>query len=338
VFHDFALQHFFLERAREFGNPNAYLAELEASHGVELRVEAEEYLSRGSAPPFYENPAAFPMNRRLANSAEGIIVHSEWSRSRLARIAPGVPVVQIEPGIPEAAGELELQPTHSKQSETITIASFGFITGSKGLENAIRALAALKDDFSFHYYLVGEPDGYFDVLELAETYGVQDRVFITGYVDLSTFKQLIAQTDIAINLRDKTVGETSASLCRLMAAAVPTVVSDIGWFSELPNDCVIKVETGANVDLMLCAYLRELMINSQLRHSIGRNARRFVEAHHRIEQAAQKYLEFIRYVIDNRARASFLEGVTEELAILSDRDPDELLLRSVTRELDELIS
>jgi glycosyltransferase involved in cell wall biosynthesis len=336
VFHDFAFQHFFLERARELGNPNAYLDELEISHGRDRRLEAEEYLVRGSAPPWYENPAAFPMNRRLAQSAEAIIVHSEWSRSRLAEITPGVPIAQIDPGIPEADGDLDLQPAEIKKSSTITIASFGFITGSKGLENALRALAALKDDCDFHYYLVGEPDGYFDVEELAKLYGLGDRVSITGYVDLIKFKQLIAQTDIAINLRDKTVGETSASLCRLMAAAVPTVVSDIGWFSELPDDCVIKVETGTNADLMLCAYLRELILNNELRRCIGRNARRFVEANHRIEQAAQKYVEFIQEVIDHRAQAAFLSGVTSELATLSDSEPDELLLRSVASEIDEL--
>jgi glycosyltransferase involved in cell wall biosynthesis len=336
VFHDFALQHFFLERARELANPNAYLDELEVSHGRELRVEAEEYLARGSGPPSYENPAAFPMNHRLAQSAEGIIVHSEWTRSRLARITPGVPIAQIAPGIPEADDESEIQPLEHKQSDTITISSFGFITGSKGLENALRALAALKDDHNFHYYLVGEPDGYFDIEELAKIYGVRDRISITGYVDLTKFKQLIAQTDIAINLRDKTVGETSASLCRLMAAGVPTIVSDLGWFSELPDDCVVKVETGVNADLMLCAYLRELILNSELRRCIGRNARRFVQANHRIEQAAKKYLEFIQQVIDQRARATFLSGVSLELATLSGREPDELLLRAVAREIEEL--
>ncbi len=338
VFHDFALQHFFLERARALRQPSAYLDELEASHGRELRIEAEEYLSRGSAPPLYENPAAFPMNRSLANNAEGIIVHSEWSRSRLARIAPGVPIAQIALGIPEAAAEFNPRSAGVKQSETITIASFGFITGSKGLENAIRALAALKDDYDFHYCIVGEPDGYFDVEELAATYGLRDRISVTGYVDLEKFKQLIAETDIALNLRDKTVGETSGSLCRLMAAGVPTIVSDIGWFAELPNDCVLKVAIGADVDVMLSAYLRELMVSSELRRSIGRNARRFVESHHGVEQAAEKYLDFIRFVIDNRARASFLDGVTSELAMLSDREPDELLLLGVVREIDELIS
>jgi glycosyltransferase involved in cell wall biosynthesis len=342
VFHDFALQHFFLERARELGNPSVYLDELEACHGLELRLEAEEFLMRGVAPPSYENPAAFPMNLRLANTAEGIIVHSEWTRSRLARIVPGVPVVRISHGAPESCNELNAEVVNQKSivktPGTISIASFGFITASKGLENAVRALAALKDDFDFHYYLVGEKDGYFDFETLAELYGMRDRISITGYVDLKTFNQLITQTDIAINLRDQTVGETSGSLCRLMAAAVPTVVSDIGWFSELPDDCVVKVEIGANADLMICAYLRELIVNSELRRSIGANARRFVQAHHQIQDTADKYLKFITDVIESRAQASFLNGVTKELAVLSGSEPDELLLQSVTREVDELIS
>jgi len=336
VFHDFALQHFFLERAREFGNPNAYLDELEACHGRELRAEAEEYLVRGSAPPWYENPAAFPMNRRLARNAEGIIVHSEWTRSRLRRIAPGVPVVEIAPGIPEASDEIETQAI--ERSGPVAIASFGFITGHKGLENAIRALATLKDEYDFHYYLVGEPDGYFDIEELAKTHGVRDRISITGYVDLKKFKELIRQTDIAINLREKTVGETSASLCRLMAAGVPTVVSDIGWFAELPDDCVVKVEAGVNGEQLLSEFIGELIVNRELRQTIGRNARRFIRAHHQIEQAAEQYLEFIQSVIDNRARAGFLNGVSRDLATLCDGEPDELLLRAVVPEIDELKS
>jgi len=37
----------------------------------------------------------FPLNLRVAQSAEGIIAHSEWSRARLAQIAPGVPTARI---------------------------------------------------------------------------------------------------------------------------------------------------------------------------------------------------------------------------------------------------
>src|SRR5437773_6653352 len=89
VFHDIAFQHFFLERARELRDAAVYLDELEASEGLQLRAEAEEAMTRGEAPPHYQNPLGFPLNFRLANQAEGIIVHSEWSRARLAPVAPG---------------------------------------------------------------------------------------------------------------------------------------------------------------------------------------------------------------------------------------------------------
>src|SRR5882724_12551074 len=39
VFHDFALQHFFLERASELTSPQIYLDEIEASVGIEARED-----------------------------------------------------------------------------------------------------------------------------------------------------------------------------------------------------------------------------------------------------------------------------------------------------------
>ncbi len=335
VFHDVAFQHFFLERARELRDPNVYLDELEASEGFQTRAEAEEALSRGAAPPQYQNPLGFPMNFRLANRAEGIIAHSEWSRSRLARIAPGVPAAKISlhVKIPEVDS---LRSTAEK--EFLSIASFGFITDSKGLESAIRALAVLRKDHAFQYHLVGELNSYFDVEELMRTYGIQNRVSISGYLDLEHFKVRISETDIAINLRDQTVGETSASLCRLMAAGVPTIVSNIGWFSELPDDCVIKIDPGPSADLLLCVYLKELIANADLRQRIGANARAFMLAHHRVEQTAADYLDFIRHVITRRAERKFLDSVSSEIAHLSNVEPDELLLSGVAPAITELMT
>lgn len=95
VFHDFALQDFFLGQARERGDMSSYLDELEACHGRPERAKAEEYVRRGATPPHTASPLAFPLNAALAGAAEGIIVHSEWSRERLSAVAPGVPIVRI---------------------------------------------------------------------------------------------------------------------------------------------------------------------------------------------------------------------------------------------------
>jgi glycosyltransferase involved in cell wall biosynthesis len=334
VFHDFALQHFFLERASELRSPQIYLDEVEASIGSKAREEAEEALSRGAAPTYYHNPVAFPLNRRLANKAEGLIAHSEWSRARLAAIAPGVPTAKINMHVDASATEPH---TPTPAPGQLSIASFGFITASKGLECALRALAALKPDHDFHYYLVGESDNYFNVQRLATLYGIQDCVSITGYVTFEEFKQRISQTDIAINLRDQTVGETSASLCRLMAAGVPTMVSNIGWYGELPDDCVVKIDQGPEADLLLCAYLKELVENRDLRTRIGNNARLHMRASHRADQTAAAYLSFIRHVVRGRGRRKFVDSVAGDVASLSNGEPEELLLGSVATEVTELL-
>jgi glycosyltransferase involved in cell wall biosynthesis len=339
VFHDFALQNFFLERSRELKDPNEYLKEMDVpGNGLEVRSQAEEALARGSAPPQYHNPLGFPMNFRLANRAEGIIVHSEWSRSRLAKVAPAVPITKIHLHVSNASQPNYPPVRTAEAGEALIIASFGFITSSKGLESALRALAALKEDHLFHYHLVGESNKYFDVGELARLYGLSDRVTVTGYVSLDEFNSRIAKTDIALNLRDKTVGETSASLCRLMAAGVPTIVSNIGWFSELPNDCVVKIDPGPDADLLISAYLKQLIKDKELRRAIGINARNLMLAHHGVEQTAAAYLDFIKYVIARRSRRSFIESISCEIASLSRSEPDELLLNCVTPSISELIS
>src|SRR6185312_2214056 len=69
VFHDFALQDFFLGIARDQGDMNVYLNELEACHGSNERRKAEQAIRRGSPPPQVNWPLAFPLNARLARSS-----------------------------------------------------------------------------------------------------------------------------------------------------------------------------------------------------------------------------------------------------------------------------
>src|SRR6185503_13290805 len=76
VFHDFALQDFFLGLARERKDLRVYLDEMLACHGEKERRRAEEHLRRGSVPPHVAAPLTFPLNCRLAREAEGIITHS----------------------------------------------------------------------------------------------------------------------------------------------------------------------------------------------------------------------------------------------------------------------
>jgi len=326
VFHDFALQDFFLGLARERRDSNLYLNEVEFCHGQTTRDEAAEALARGADPAILAQPVEFPLNRRLANSAEGIVVHSEWSRARFAAIAPGVSVTHI----PMPLKFSDAPGPHSRLNDEVRIASFGLITPGKGIEHALRALSALKSRYRFRYSLVGEPNSFYDVRELIRRYGMEDRVEITGHVTLEEFKRRIDETDIALNLRERTVGETSASLCRLMAGGVCSIVADVGWYAELPSDCVVKMPLDSYADKLLLAYLERLIEDEPLRIRIGENARRHARSEHAAENGAAKYLAFIREVVRARPRRKLIEETSFELAQLGVRFSDESFLRSVS--------
>jgi glycosyltransferase involved in cell wall biosynthesis len=331
VLHDFALQTFFLGLARERGDANVYLDELGACHGAHARAEAAGALAAGAAPPFYAQPLAFPLNCRLAREAEGVVVHSEWSRARLAAIAPATPALRV--GMPVPFDDVAVSSkAGARASRRVEIASFGFVTAEKGLTRVLRALAALKGDHDFHYTLVGQPDN-FDALEVVRAHGLAERVTVTGYVSLAEFKARVAAADIAINLRERTVGETSASVCRAMAAGVPVVVPNVGWFAELPDDCVVKIDDGEAGDAQLRAYLARLVEDESLRRRIGANARRHALAEYGAGETAAAYLAFLRDIVAQRGRRRFVRAVSDALARCGFRESDTELLRGVAAEL-----
>jgi 2-polyprenyl-3-methyl-5-hydroxy-6-metoxy-1,4-benzoquinol methylase/glycosyltransferase involved in cell wall biosynthesis len=337
VFHDFALQDFFLGLAQMHGHNEIYLEEVFACHGYSVTLEAAEALERGSTPPLLVRPTDFPLNYRLARNAEGIIVHSEWARARFAEIAPAIPVVHINmplklPLSLDSASRATI-PTRGNGSGVVQIANFGLITPGKGIEQALRALASLKADHNFHYTLVGEPNSFFDVRALVRQYDMEDRVTVTGHLRLDEFERRIAATDIALNLRERTVGETSASLCRIMAAGVPAIVFNVGAFSELPSEAVVKIDHDGNADELLVAYLRRLIEDRNLRQRIGENARRYIREHHDLKTGAASYLDFIANVIALRPRRQLVNSVAHELSQLGIRARDEPFMRSVAAEV-----
>ncbi|HEX8686156.1 MAG TPA: glycosyltransferase family 4 protein, partial [Pyrinomonadaceae bacterium] len=335
VFHDFGLQDFFLGLARERGDLRIYLDEVGACHGAQTRREAADVLAQGGTPAVFERPLDFPVNCRLARSAEGIIVHSEWSRARFEAIAPNVPTRRIPMGVVAPPAHAPLEDVAG--ARPVRLASFGLVTPGKGIESALRALAALRDGHDFRYALVGATNNYFDVRALVRQYGLEDRVEITCHVTLEEFGRRISETDVALNLRERTSGETSASLCRIMAAGVCSVVSDVGWFSELPDAAVVKVAPGAHSDELLRAYLKRLIEDAPLRARLGANARRHALEEYDLRRSAERYLSFVAEVAAARPRRRLLAGLSAELALLGvEPAADEALVRGVASEFAAL--
>ena len=66
----------------------------------------------------------------------------------------------------------------------------------------------------------------------------------------------MAACDACVLLRAPTMGETSGSAIRTLSLGKPLVVSDVGWFAELPDDVALKVPVGEGEVEALVAALR----------------------------------------------------------------------------------
>jgi glycosyltransferase involved in cell wall biosynthesis len=293
VLHDLVLHHFQLwYAATRGGDVETYIAELCARYGARGEAVGRRMV-RGQLLD-----AAFdmPMVEELLEHASGIIAHSQFVVDRVRAVRANLPVtvvpmgVPLSPGIPKdvARSVLELPP------EAPIWASFGHINPYKRMEAALRAFRrfrALEPDAL--YLLVGSVSPSFDLDGLIRRLNLADSVTVTGYVPPPAFEHYVAASDLCLNLRAPTAGETSASLLRLLGAGKPTLVTAIDAMDELPADVCARVDLGPAEGDQILAYARLMRLRPALAARLGENARRYVSLNHSLEGAARGYMEFL---------------------------------------------
>ena len=124
--------------------------------------------------------------------------------------------------------------------------TLGVVTPAKRVGRILEALAALppaRRPFLF----VGGAVADDDPLHLfVETNGLARDVAFGGYLSESDFWRAASAADFGVNLRHPTMGETSGAVCRLAGSGLPLIVSDTGWFRELPDAFAAKVPVGGD--------------------------------------------------------------------------------------------
>jgi glycosyltransferase involved in cell wall biosynthesis len=174
------------------------------------------------------------------------------------------------------------------------IAAFGYLNPSKQLEAAIEAFSRLRGQFpAAHFVCVGEVVPGYPFGRALRRLGLASVAKVTGFVTPAVFQRYLRAADIGVNLRQPAWGESSATLISLMRCGVPTLVSDAGPFTEVPDDAVVKVPArGDAVEELVCA-LRGLLSQPRRREKIGGAAQLYVASRCRPERAAAAYATFI---------------------------------------------
>lgn len=298
VMHEANLHHLMADITIRRGDWDTYLREAEYNGG-EAALEHARRAKTLETGPDYEGVA---MTRRLLESARALIVHSDFMLREMRWQGFAGPIARIPHGawIPlvdrfayrDRLGVAEGMPL---------IGIFGHLKPYKRIAESLRAFRRLlRVEPRAKMILAGEQHPDFQVESLIRSLDLWGAVRVLGFTPIEDFAGYIAASDIVLNLRYPTVGETSGSLLRALGLGRAVVVSDVGAFAELPDDICLKVPVGAGEEDLIFEYMNLLVSRPEVARSLGARAHAYVEHECNWETVAHRYASFLCAVKEGR--------------------------------------
>ena len=286
VLHDFVLHHLVAGMTVGRRDGHGYLDAMERDHGVVGRLLAHGVLDKRIPPLWESRPEGFPLASFVLEHATGLVVHSRAVAS-LARAAgydrriwviphPAWPVPDVEP---------------DRRGDGPVVGCFGVVNASKRVPELLRAFARVRERHpDATLLIVGPTAPGFDLDRRLQRLGLAgDGLAREAWVDEDRLWALMAGADVCVNLRHPTMGETSGSVIRALSLGKPLVVSDVGWFSELPDGVALKVAVDERETDDLEAALELLLTQDDVRGELGRAGAALARREHDLERVAERY-------------------------------------------------
>jgi glycosyltransferase involved in cell wall biosynthesis len=165
------------------------------------------------------------------------------------------------------------------------------VNASKRIPELLRATAAVRRAHpELTLLLVGSTSPGFDLERRLQRLGLAgDGIVREGWVDEARLWALMAGCDVLVNLRHPTMGETSGSVIRGLSLGKPLVVSDVGWFAELPAEVALRVAPDEHEVGTLTAALELLASREDVRAAMGAAAAGLARREHDVHRVAELY-------------------------------------------------
>lgn len=300
VLHEFVLHHLVAGMTIGRRNGPAYLDAMERDSGLAGRLLAHGVLE-GRVPPLWESrPEDFPLVDEvldLAAAGGGLIVHSRYMEERARATGYAGPAWRVPhpawPAPATAPAAIDGAPV---------IGCFGHLNASKRVPQLLEAFALLRGRFPrARLLLVGPAAPRFELQGRIDRLGLGDALLREEYVPEERLWSLMAAADVHVCLRAPTMGETSGSALRALSLGKPLVVSDVGWFSELPDEVALKVPVDENEAQTLAVALALLAGDADARAARGAAALELARTEHAVDRVADLYAAALEQAAGGRA-------------------------------------
>jgi glycosyltransferase involved in cell wall biosynthesis len=327
VLHDLVLHHLVAGLTIGRKDGRAYLMAMERDAGIPGRLLAHGYLDGRVAPLWETSPEEFPLTAEVLAHANGLIVHSRYVEERVRELRYDGPVWRIpHPAWPTPTVE------PAQVAGRPLFGCFGHLNASKRIPELLEAFALVRRRHpDARLLIVGPASPGFDVDRL-----VGDGVERIDYVDEERLWSLMAACDACISLRSPTMGETSGSAIRALSLGRPLVVSDVGWFAELPDDVALKVSTGDEEVPELAAALELLASSEATQRSMSDAAREYVAREHDVNRVAEQYAAALEEAAGGHTVADAVVAEVARAAADVGVEPGGAVATELAQRLDEL--
>lgn len=330
------LHDFFLSSIQAFRGKENWTRCMLRSHGVQglaalSRFEDEE-----------QGLWHFPANLPVLQAAAGIIVHSRWSK-QLAEHWYGAGAATDWAVVPLLRRAVEVDADRRAEArrqlgfsdDELIICSFGDVVKTKLSKELMQAFAAASGALLSHrgerarLIYVGSAENPYgaEVDALRRGAALGDAVTITGWVDAATYERYLRAADMAVQLRTKSRGETSAAALDCLAHGLPLIVNAHGAMAEIDTASALVIPDAVEVEELAAALVR-LAADPSLRAKLGAKARAVMATEHSPAHCAALYRDAIEaFDVPHRRAVRHLPG---QLAGL---EPDEGRDRAVAAAL-----
>lgn len=327
VVHDFFMSDVLRWLQVSASEPGAFSRAVYESHGLS-GVLAK--LRRGDD----EAVRTLPANFTTLSLASHLLVHSQhsidlavkWYGESIRRRFTQIPFPRP---LRTVASCVQVRERLGVPANGFVVSSFGMVAPTKQSRELLQAWLASRcaTEPANRLVFVGENEGadYGKLLvEDIERSGRSDQILITGFVDSSVYQDYLAATDIAVQLRSSSRGETSAAAFDVMSAGRALIANQHGSMSELPAEAVHLLPDQCKASDLVEA-LNSLYARPVEAKALGLAAAAHVERDHSVNAVGAAFFEALEgayaapdFAVSHTLRQAFA-GI-RELYDISDLD------------------
>jgi len=295
VLHDAVLQHFLLGTLSE----QRYRDEFVYNYGEWMRELGGDLWRNRARSAADQRYFEYPMLKRIVTASRAVIVHNPAAERAVKRHVPEARVIEIPhlfvaPEVPKVADTVRFRTELGVAPRTCLVSVFGHLRESKRLPVLLRAMQRVWARKADARLLIAGEFSSSD-LERAFTPLLGDqRILRTGFLSERDFWCYASATDVCVNLRFPSAGESSGIAIRLMGIGKPVVFTAGDEIARFPETACLQVDAGPAEEETLANTIVWLAQDRQAAAEIGRRAAQHIAEKHAIGTVAARYWETLR--------------------------------------------